>query len=148
MLVKNITGTVEKRSIINCNAMFSKKFTIAELIIRLVLGLLFSFSSFLKISGHESAIAQSVSFGIDTETYQIIGVIEVLSIVLFIIPSTGFLGSLLLMAYMGGAIASHLQHQQPIFIAVLVEILIWVNLFLRYPTLRRLLIPGLAPNRD
>ncbi|MCF0074229.1 DoxX family protein [Dyadobacter sp. CY261] len=111
-----------------------------ELIIRFILGLLFGFSAFLKLSGHETAIAQSVSFGIPPDTYRIIGVIEAISVILFLIHSTGLIGSLLLIAYMGGAIASHLQHQQSIFVAVLVEILIWVDLLFRYRALRRYLL--------
>src|SRR5689334_15337145 len=90
-------------------------------VITIVLGLLFVWSAYLKISGHEIALAQATSMGIGPDTYRLIGFIEVISFILFAIPRTGVAGGLLLVAYMGGAIATHLQHQQPIAMAVTVQ---------------------------
>jgi len=102
-----------------------------------VLTFLFGFSAFLKLTHNPAALAQAASMGFDSGTFWLIGLIELVCLVLFLMPRTAFLGSLLLIAYMGGAIATHLQHQQPVFIAVVVETLIWVSLFLRFPILVR-----------
>jgi len=48
-------------------------------------------------------------FGLDANTYTMLGVVALLCFFLFILPRTGILGTLLLTAYMGGAIASHLE---------------------------------------
>ena len=71
--------------------------------------------------------------GISAENYLIIGVVELVSLVLFIIPRTGIIGGLLLIAYMGGAIASHLGHQQPVAMAVIIQVLLWITIALRFP---------------
>jgi hypothetical protein len=106
----------------------------------IILALLFTMSAFMKITLHETALAQASSFGIDAATYRFIGVIEIISLILFIIPRTGVLGTMLLVAYMGGAIVTHLQHQQPVAMAIAIETLLWVTAFLRFPELKQRLI--------
>jgi len=65
-------------------------------------------------------------FAVNIATYQFIGVIDVLSLLLFIIPRTGVLGTMPLVAYLGGAIVTHLQHQQPLSMAVSVQIFSYI----------------------
>ena len=122
--------------------MSQKAIKITGWVLTLLLGLLFTMSAFMKITGNEEALAQAASMGIDAATYQAIGVIEILSLLLFIIPRTGVIGTLLLVAYMGGAIATHLQHQQPIAMAVTVQILLWITAFVRFPELKQRLFPA------
>ncbi|MBX3238769.1 MAG: DoxX family protein [Chitinophagaceae bacterium] len=111
-------------------------------VLTVVLSLLFAFSAFLKITENEGAIAQAASMGITKEVYWWIGIIELVSLVLFCIPRTGIIGLLLLIAYMGGAIASHVQHQQPVAVAVTVQVLLWITAWLRFPSLFRSLFSG------
>ena len=115
---------------------------IAGWVLTILLGLLFALSAFMKLSQNEAAITQAASMGFDANTYRLIGVIELVALILFLIPRTGILGSLLLIAYMGGAIASHLQHQQSIIMAVAVQILVWIAFVLRYPTVLQQLFPA------
>ena len=103
----------------------------------IVLALVFTMSAFLKLTQHETALAQASSFGIDATTYQFIGIIEVISLILFIVPRTGILGTMLLVAYLGGAIVTHLQHQQPIAMAVIFQTLLWITAFIRFPELKQ-----------
>lgn len=110
-------------------------------VLTIILGLLFAFSAYLKLSQNEIAVTQAASMGFDANVYRMIGVIELVALVLFLIPRTGILGSLLLIAYMGGAIATHLQHHQPIIMAVAVQVLVWIAFVLRYPTVVQQLFP-------
>lgn len=103
----------------------------------IVLALVFTMSAFLKLTQNETALAQASSFGIDATTYQFIGIIEIISLILFIVPRTGILGTMLLVAYLGGAIVTHLQHQQPIAMAVIFQILLWITAFIRFPELKQ-----------
>ncbi len=103
----------------------------------IILGLLFTMSAFMKLTQNETALAQASSFGIDATTYRFIGIIEIISLILFIIPRTGILGTLLLVAYLGGAIVTHLQHQDPIAIAVIIQIFLWITAFVRFPELKQ-----------
>ena len=106
----------------------------------IVLALVFTMSAFMKLTQNETALAQASSFGIDATTYQFIGIIEIISLILFIIPRTGIIGTLLLAAYLGGAIVTHLQHQQPIAMAVIFQIVLWITAFVRFPELRQRLL--------
>ncbi|GAA4326668.1 DoxX family protein [Mucilaginibacter gynuensis] len=117
-----------------------KAIRITGLILTIILGLIFTLSAFLKLTLNETAIKQAASFGIDARIYQFIGIIEIVSLVLFITPRTGVLGSLLLIAYMGGAIVTHLQHHQPIAMAVAVQIILWLTAYIRFPELRQRLL--------
>lgn len=117
--------------------MSQKAIKITGWTLTIILALLFTMSAFMKLTQNETALAQASSFGIDATTYQFIGIIEVISLILFLIPRTGILGTLLLVAYMGGAIVTHLQHQQPIAVAVIIQILLWVTAFIRFPELKQ-----------
>lgn len=103
----------------------------------IVLALVFTMSAFMKLTQNETALEQASSIGLDASTYQFIGIIEIISLILFIIPRTGFLGAMLLVAYLGGAIATHLQHQQPIAMVVIFQTLLWITAFIRFPELKQ-----------
>jgi len=115
--------------------MIQKAIKITGWVFTLILGLLFTMSAVVKLTQNEIALAQASNFGITPDTYVFIGLIEIISLILFIIPRTGVLGTLLLAAYMGGAIATHLQHQEPVAVAVVVQVLVWVTAFIRFPEL-------------
>ena len=117
--------------------MSQKTISIIGWILTTILGLVFTMSAFMKLTQNETALEQAASIGLDATTYLYIGIVEVISLVLFIIPRTGVVGALLLIAYMGGAIATHLQHQQPIAIAVSIQILLWITAYVRFPELKQ-----------
>lgn len=66
---------------------------------------------------------------------RIIGIGEIISIILFLIPRTMRLGTLLLSAYFGGAIMFHMAHpdpeQAPFTGAAVYLILIWIISWIR-----------------
>ncbi len=107
-----------------------------------IVSLLLIFSAFLKITQNELAVAQATAAGININTYQIIGVIELLAVVLFIIPRTGVVGTLLLAAYMGGAIVTHLVHQEPYIMPLTIQVIVWITAVIRFPELRERLYPA------
>ncbi len=106
----------------------------------ILLAFMFTMSAVMKLTQNETAVAQATSVGIDATTYMYIGIVEIIAMVLFLIPRTGVIGSLLLIAYMGGAIATHLQHGQPIMMAVAFQIALWIAAFLRFPELKERVI--------
>lgn len=117
--------------------MSQKTIKITGWALTIILGLLFTMSAFMKLTQSEEVLKGAAVVGLDARTYLLIGVIEIISLVLFIIPKTGILGTMLLAAYMGGAIVTHLEHQQPILIAVIVQIILWITAFVRFPELRQ-----------
>ncbi len=65
----------------------------------------------------------------------IVGVLEILCAVLFLIPRTGVLGTILLSAYLGGAIATHVEHDNMPMFACVFEGLVIITAFIRFPEL-------------
>ena len=65
----------------------------------------------------------------------IIGIGEFVSALLFLMPKTNKIGTLLLSSYMGGAIILHMTTAQSIVMPSVVLILVWVVGYLRNPNL-------------
>jgi uncharacterized membrane protein YphA (DoxX/SURF4 family) len=120
--------------------MSQKTIKITGWVLTIILALLFTMSASMKLTQNETALAQASAFGIDANTYLFIGTIEIISLILFLIPRTAILGTLLLVAYMGGAIVTHLQHQDSIAMAVIIQILLWITAFIRFPELKQRLL--------
>lgn len=69
-----------------------------------------------------------------------LGIIELACLALYCIPNTSVLGAVLLTGYLGGAVASHVRVEDPVFSTVLfpvyVGILLWAGVFFRNEKLR------------
>jgi hypothetical protein len=96
----------------------------------------------IKLIGVKEAIEGSAQLGFSLEVIQLIGVIEIVCLVLYLIPRTAPLGALLWTAYFGGAVVTHLRVGNPLFTHVLSGVyaaaLIWIPLYLRDPRVRNL----------
>jgi DoxX-like family len=72
-----------------------------------------------------------------------IGILELICVILYLIPSTSVLGAILLTGYLGGAVATHVRIGSPLFSHVLfpiyVGLLLWGGLFFREDRLRALI---------
>jgi hypothetical protein len=93
-----------------------------------------------KLTADADALKMAEGFGLNAQNYAILGVIEIISIILFIIPRTGVLGTLLLAAYMGGAIATHLEHGQSIIAPCVIQTFLWIVAVYRFPELKSRLL--------
>jgi len=62
-----------------------------------------------------------------------IGVVEVAIALLFLVPRTGFLGAVLLTAYLGGATATHVRIDDAFYMPIIMGVLVWIALGLRRP---------------
>lgn len=72
-----------------------------------------------------------------------IGVTLIICTILYVVPPTAILGAILLTGYLGGAIATHVRVESPLFTHILAPTyfaaLVWGGLYLRDPGLRQLL---------
>jgi hypothetical protein len=100
-----------------------------------LVALVFIASAFMKLTGGEELANNAASMGLTANSIKLIGVIELLCIIVFIVPRTGVLGILLVAAYLGGAIITHVEHNQPFFIPVVVQALAWIAALIRFPEL-------------
>jgi len=121
--------------------MTSKSKSIIGWVLTGIIVLMMAASAIDKIRGSEHALEMTKSFGISPGTYSLLGIIELLSVILFAIPRTGILGTLLLASYLGGAIATHLQHGQSIAFPATIEAMVWITAVIRFPELAQRLFP-------
>jgi len=88
-----------------------------------------------KLTADADALTLAEGFGLNAQTYTFLGIIEIISIILFIIPRTGILGTLLLAAFMGGAIATHLELAQSVLAPCIIQAFLWMVAIYRFPEL-------------
>ena len=85
------------------------------------------------------------SLGWPDHTLFTVGVISLICTALYLIPRTAVLGAILLTGYFGGAIASHVRVDSPLFSHTLFPVYIaaffWVGLLLRDDRVRAIFAP-------
>jgi len=90
-----------------------------------------------------AAVDALVEIGWPTQYLLLLGVIELVGLILFVIPRTSLLGAVLMTGLLGGAIASHLRAGSPLFshtlFGVYLGLFMWIALWLRDPRVRALL---------
>ncbi|MEI7420908.1 MAG: DoxX family protein [Prolixibacteraceae bacterium] len=109
----------------------SKTSNIAAWIIAGLLTALYLFSASGKLFLHPEQMEQ-MKLG---DWRVIIGLGEIVSALLFLVPKTSKYGSFLLSSYMGGAIIIHMTDGLSIAMPVVVLLLIWLVTYLRNPQL-------------
>ncbi len=79
----------------------------------------------------------------DAGTARLLGVIGLVSTALYVLPRTSVLGAILLTAYMGGAISTHVRIGNPLFshtlFGVYLAVILWGGLYLRDARVRALI---------
>jgi uncharacterized membrane protein YphA (DoxX/SURF4 family) len=109
-------------------------------ILTALIAFVFIGSAIGKLTANEEALKMATNFGLDAKTFSIIGVVELICVLLFIIPRTGVIGTLLLAAYMGGAIATHLEHGESVIAPCVIQAFIFMAALYRFPELRKTLL--------
>jgi|SRR5437868_1685752 len=94
----------------------------------------------LKIAPVVDAFAQ---LGYPLGTARALGVIEIICVAIYLLPSTSVLGAILLSGYLGGAIATQVRVGAPLFSTTLfpvyVALLLWGGLYFRDERVRSLI---------
>jgi hypothetical protein len=106
-----------------------------------IVALLLLIDAFLKLLQLPVVLETISDIGWPTSSVVPLGVILLVSTILYILPRTAVLGAILLTAYLGGAVATHARIGSPIFthtlFGVYVGALLWLGLVFRNPILRR-----------
>ena len=93
---------------------------------------------FLGLSAANDAMTE---IGWPTKYILLIGCIELIGTILFVIPRTALLGAILLSALLGGAMASHLRVGSPLLshtlFSVYLGLFMWGSLWLRSKAVRK-----------
>ena len=101
------------------------------------------FDTTIKLLGVREAVDGTVQLGWQAHHLPILGAIEIVCLILYVVPRTAPLGAILWTGYLGGAVATHLRLDNPLFSHVLfptyVAALLWGGLYLRDARVRALL---------
>lgn len=101
------------------------------------------FDTMMKLLRLPQAMEGTVQLGYPENSVLVIGIIQLVCLVLYLIPRTSILGAILLTGYLGGAVATHVRIESPLFTHILfpiyVGLFIWGALVLRNDRLRTLL---------
>jgi hypothetical protein len=110
---------------------------------RILTGLGLAFMTFdvaVKLSGAKEAVDGTAALGFSPSIVLPLGLIELACLVLYVVPRTAPLGAVLLTAYLGGAVAIHVQIGNPLFTHILSPVymaaILWGGLYLRDPRVR------------
>lgn len=96
-------------------------------------GLVLLGSAAAKLAHLPPVVAQMSGNGFSGIRLEIVAILEVVSAVLFLVPLTRSAGLLMTSAFLGGAIATHLGHGEPVFGPAIVLTVLWLGTWLRHP---------------
>jgi hypothetical protein len=101
------------------------------------------FDSLAKLALESHVIAATTQIGYPVHAIRALGAIGLVCTLLYAFPPTSILGAILLTAYLGGAVASKVRIDDPLFGSVLFGVyfgvLVWGGLYLRDERLRTMI---------
>ena len=109
-----------------------------------LLSLMMVGSAVAKLVAAKPVVEMFEKFGL-SDWLMIIGIGEAVSTILFLVPRTAVLGTLLMSAYLGGAIVTHMQHAESFVVPAVLLVVLWIAAGLRVPELFQNMLRGL-PN--
>jgi hypothetical protein len=121
----------------------AKKRSTAGYVLTGLVAAFLTFDTVMKLLQLAPAVQGTTELGYPAGTVVVIGAIELVCLVLYLIPPTSVLGALLLTGYLGGAIATHVRVGSPLpthtLFPIYVALMVWGGLYLRESRLRALL---------
>lgn len=107
--------------------------------------LFLAFDATMKLLRLAPAVEGTGQLGYPVSVIMPIGLIQVVCLIVYLMPRTAVLGAILWTGYLGGAIATHVRVESPLFSHILFPIyiaaLLWGGLWLRDSRVRALLRP-------
>ena len=119
--------------------MNSKTKNIIGWVLAALVSFVFIASGFFKLKGGAPEMAQGLG---GATNMMLLGILEIGMVILFLIPRTGVVGALLMVAYMGGAMAVHLTTGKDVLLQTIIQSLIWITSAIRFPELVQRLFTG------
>src|SRR5262245_42025765 len=102
--------------------------------------LFLAFDAGVKVLNANVAVEGTRRLGYPEHLVVILGIVELASLIVYLVPRTAPLGAMLLTAYLGGATATQVRVENPWFVLpVVLGVLVWGALWLRDFRVRSLL---------
>jgi hypothetical protein len=109
----------------------SKASTWSGWIITILVVLFLLVDAVMKVFEATVSMEGSIQLGWPPELVQAIGIILLVSTIIYMIPRTAAIGAILITGYLGGAISIMLRAGVPWFFPLIFGVLVWVGLGLR-----------------
>ena len=110
-----------------------------------IISILLAMDAGVKVFMLAPAVEGTAQLGFPPHIVLPLGLVQLASLVLYLIPRTSILGAVLWTGYLGGAVATHVRLDNPLFTHTLspiyVAIMLWGGLWLRDRRLRNVLAP-------
>lgn len=94
----------------------------------------------MKLMRLPVVLETTTQMGWPTNAVVPLGIVLLAATFLYVFPRTSVLGAVLLTGYLGGAVATHVRIESPLFthtlFGVYIGIIMWAGLYLRIPELR------------
>ncbi len=118
----------------------SKKMLWTGRVISAIPVLLMIFSAVMKLIKAAPVVQGMPRYGYPESQIVTIGVLELLSCIVYVIPNTAVLGAILMTGYLGGATATNFRIGDPSYVmTALLGVFVWGGLFFRDARVRALL---------
>lgn len=120
----------------------SKAILWTSYILQGLLVVMLSLGAFNNLLQTEMAVNGAVEMGYPESAVFYLGIVLSLAVVLYALPRTMLLGGLLLTAWLGGAVATHLIHRDAASLTIapiVFGMLVWVSILLRNENVASLL---------
>ncbi|MEQ1784862.1 MAG: DoxX family protein [Hyphomonadaceae bacterium] len=121
----------------------ANRMQIAGWIVSGLIGAFLAFSASLKFFMQDIVRETMSGLGWPAQHDLMIGIIETACVVLYLVPRTAVLGAVLETGLLGGAIATNVRVDNPLFshelFGVYLGVLVWLGLWLRDPRVRALM---------
>ena len=114
-------------------------------LITLVIAVNLGQGAYGQLTESERSVGMFEAIGYPASAVLLIGVLQAVAVVLYVVPWTAFLGGLLLTAYLGGAVAAHIRLEDSVahtLTPVLYAVALWAALFLRSERIRWAVLTG------
>ncbi len=96
--------------------------------------LFLAFDASVKVMNASVAVEGTTRLGYPAHLVVVIGLIELVSLIMYAIPRTAIIGAAFLTAYLGGATSAQVRIEDPWFaFPVVVGLMVWAALWLRDP---------------
>jgi hypothetical protein len=110
-------------------------------VLSFVPGLMLVLDGVMKLIKPEPVIKATTEMGYPANTITGMGLAVLVSAIIYLFPRTAVLGAILLTGYLGGAVATHVRHEDgwvTILAPAIFGAVLWLGLYLRDPRLRAL----------
>ena len=96
-------------------------------------------SGTMKLMGGPELEKGMEQTGIPLSVAKPLGIVEIVSAMIYLVPQTAVLGAILLTGYMGGAIATHVRLEESFIVQTIIGVVVWLGIYLRDARLRQLI---------